>query len=425
MTAEVAILNRVAVALAADSAVTVQGRGGQKVYNTVNKLFGLSKYHPVGVMIFGSADLIGMPWEVIIKTFRKRLAKRSHARLEEYADELQKYLTGNPALFPPEAQGAAIRSFFLAFFSQLATQARNRARNKKEPPEKALEVVTRLFSIKLAEFPFLEGYSEEQLESVVASYEPLLRETWELVLADIPISDDIKALLRKVAGYCLCKAHDFFEPSGVVIAGYGEEDTFPVLCLFQVHYISDNIPRIGTRDVYRVTATETGCVYPFAQRDLVTTFMEGIDPNFDSFIQNAVRDLMMDKYPALISQALGGVPGFDNVALREKLAEVGAGVLEGFANATTRFRHEKHISPITNAVGFLPKDDLAALAESLVNLTSLKKRVTLDTETVGGPIDVVVISKGDGLVWMKRKHYFRPELNPHFFTNYFQEGADE
>src|SRR6266436_5779651 len=375
MTAEVAILNRVAVALAADSAVTVQGRGGQKVYNTVNKLFGLSKYHPVGVMIFGSADLIGMPWEVIIKTFRKRLATRSHARLEEYADELQKYLTGNPALFPPEAQGAAIRSFFLAFFSQLATQARNRARNKKEPPEKALGVATRLFPIKLAEFPFLEGYSEEQLESVVASYEPLLRETWELVLADIPISDDI--------------------------------------------------PRIGTRDVYRVTATETGCVYPFAQRDLVTTFMEGIDPNFDSFIQNAVRDLLMDKYPALISQALGGVPGFDTVALREKLAEVGAGVLEGFANATTRFRHEKHISPITNAVGFLPKDDLAALAESLVNLTSLKKRVTLDTETVGGPIDVVVISKGDGLVWMKRKHYFRPELNPHFFTNYFREDADE
>jgi hypothetical protein len=35
---------------------------------------------------------------------------------------------------------------------------------------------------------------------------------------------------------------------------------------------------------------------------------------------------------------------------------------------------------------------------------------------------VVVISKGDGLIWMRRKHYFRPELNPHFFTNYFREA---
>jgi len=28
------------------------------------------------------------------------------------------------------------------------------------------------------------------------------------------------------------------------------------------------------------------------------------------------------------------------------------------------------------------------------------------TETVAGPIDVAIISKGDGLIWIKRKHYF-------------------
>ena len=44
MTAEIAILNRNAVALAADSAVTLQLPGGQKIHKTVNKLFMLSKY---------------------------------------------------------------------------------------------------------------------------------------------------------------------------------------------------------------------------------------------------------------------------------------------------------------------------------------------------------------------------------------------
>jgi len=53
MTAEIAILNRNAVAMAADSAVTLQLSGGQKIYNTVNKLFALSKYRPVGVMVYG------------------------------------------------------------------------------------------------------------------------------------------------------------------------------------------------------------------------------------------------------------------------------------------------------------------------------------------------------------------------------------
>ena len=62
----------------------------------------------------------------------------------------------------------------------------------------------------------------------------------------------------------------------------------------------------------------------------------------------------------------------------------------------------------------LPKEELAELAEALVNLTSLKRRVSPADETVGGPIDVAIISKGDGLVWIKRKHYFKPELNPRY-----------
>ena len=83
---------------------------------------------------------------------------------------------------------------------------------------------------------------------------------------------------------------------------------------------------------------------------------------------------------------------------------------------------EKYIDPIMTVVGMLPKDELAAMAESLVNLTSFKKKVTMQEETVGGPIDVAVISKGEGFIWIKRKHYFKPELNPQFFANYYREG---
>ena len=69
----------------------------------------------------------------------------------------------------------------------------------------------------------------------------------------------------------------------------------------------------------------------------------------------------------------------------------------------------------------LPKDELAAMSESLINLTSFKRRVSMEEETVAGPIDVAVISKGDGFVWIKRKHYFERELNQQFFDNYYRE----
>lgn len=68
-----------------------------------------------------------------------------------------------------------------------------------------------------------------------------------------------------------------------------------------------------------------------------------------------------------------------------------------------------------------PIDELADVAESLVSLTSLKRRVSMQLETVGGPVDVAVISRGDGFVWIKRKHYFQPEANQHFLANYYRE----
>ncbi|MCP4196209.1 MAG: hypothetical protein GY762_03585 [Proteobacteria bacterium] len=74
-------------------------------------------------------------------------------------------------------------------------------------------------------------------------------------------------------------------------------------------------------------------------------------------------------------------------------------------------------------VSTLPKDELAATAEALVNLTKFKRRVSNEQETVGGPIDVAVITKGDGFVWIKHKHYFKADLNPRFMSKYNQGDA--
>ena len=71
MTAIVAVLNKHAVAIAADSAVTMGDT--HKVVNSANKIFTLSKYHPVAVMTYSSAAFMGVPWDIIIKEYRKEL----------------------------------------------------------------------------------------------------------------------------------------------------------------------------------------------------------------------------------------------------------------------------------------------------------------------------------------------------------------
>ena len=69
----------------------------------------------------------------------------------------------------------------------------------------------------------------------------------------------------------------------------------------------------------------------------------------------------------------------------------------------------------------MPKEELGGMAEAMVNLTSLKRRVSLDQETVGGPVDIAIISKGDGFIWIKRKHYFDTALNPSYINRQLYE----
>ena len=117
--------------MAADSAVTIGVDGGAKIYNTVNKLFGLSKFEPVGTMVWGNADFLGVPWETIIKAFRRKQGKTSYAKLEQYADAFLKFLTNNEVFFPKESQEAAARSILNALLTTLVSRARKDAAEDK------------------------------------------------------------------------------------------------------------------------------------------------------------------------------------------------------------------------------------------------------------------------------------------------------
>ena len=126
MTAEVAILNRQAVALAADSAITVSGPSGQKIFNTVNKLFALSKYHPVGIMVYSSAEVMGVPVETVVKSFRNRLGEKSFATLKGYHDEFVHFLTDDTAFFSEETR----LKHSLSVASEVLWRAYNNAQNE-------------------------------------------------------------------------------------------------------------------------------------------------------------------------------------------------------------------------------------------------------------------------------------------------------
>jgi hypothetical protein len=143
-----------------------------------------------------------------------------------------------------------------------------------------------------------------------------------------------------------------------------------------------------------------------------------VDPNYRGMIQAAIEGIF-EQLPEVIANVVGAT-GPDRTRLMTDLVNAGNSAVGAFRQQMGEYSRQTHVEPIIAAVEALPKDELGAMAESLVNLTSFKRRVTLDAETVGGAIDVAVISKGDGFIWLKRKHYFEADKNPQFLARYGQ-----
>jgi len=433
MTAEIAILNRNAAAMAADSAVTLQLPGGQKIYNTVNKLFMLSKYRAVGVMVYGSGEFMRIPWETIIKMYRAELYNKKYDQLEDYAADFINFFQRENILFPADFQTESAADCLRHGFFHLRKEIDKEVQSiikaigsidevqvKSLVRDKLGEFVTRLE--KLENLP---SFDQNDITNCEAQCQKIIPSVIDDVFEKLPIRENEKELQR-AGSLILCKKFARSDYSGVVIAGYGEKDVFPRLLSYECECIINNKLRYVEDQHVKVGAskdTVVAWVGPFAQREMVNRFMEGVDPKYREAVEGYVSTLLTQGYPNRIAQALDGKISSDlQEAVRKELVELGIKLSEDFTQRLGEYRHAQFIAPVIDSVASLPKDELAAMAESLVNLTAFKRRMTsVETDTVALPIDVAVISKGDGFVWIKRKHYFEPSLNPNFFSNYYRK----
>jgi hypothetical protein len=102
MTTEIAVLNRLGVALAADSAVTISGGGTTKVFDSADKLFELSCTSPVALMLNGNMDCFGMPWEILVKDFRDEHGEERNKSIVTWAESFVSFAESK---LSPDKQG--------------------------------------------------------------------------------------------------------------------------------------------------------------------------------------------------------------------------------------------------------------------------------------------------------------------------------
>lgn len=427
MTAEVAIMNCNAIALAADSAVTV---GNQKIYNSALKVFALSKVAPVGIMVFGNASLVGVPWETIIKEYRKKLDGRTYPVLENYADDFFAFLRKSKKFFPAQATDHFV-------FTQTGSYFHNVVKERLEAAVKELEAKNGTFALAEVNAEFvkvvdatlkeLEGhrrtgdFSADYERKLPTRFKKPINQAMSQVFENLKITPSCKAKLLRISALVFCR--DVFSSlrSGVVIAGFGESEIYPSVATYDVEGVVDGRIRfrLDKSSCDKMIGGNHARIIPFAQKDMVVSFMEGVSPELRGFISKFLNH-SFSRLPELMELKSFKLPAATIKKIEANFQDKVKQLFKDFQTDLAGVIREGQVDPIMSMVSVLPKDELAAMAEALVNLTAFKRKMSESMETVGGPIDVAVISKGDGLVWVKRKHYFPAQLNQHFFANYFR-----
>lgn len=422
MTCEIAIMNRQAIALAADSAMTVTYLEGTKrierYFKGANKIFQLSNYHPVGIMIYGSSTLHEVPWELIVKDFRNYLRKKAFNTLEEYAAEFFAFIEGHERLFPVDFQDRIFREEAYKAVLLHIIEAHEAVKQATDKAAAYRDFFANKFAEVSQKQPH-ERFTQEDLDAALARHRTSLESQVEELLASISFEAAIEAAIdrSKLVEFAIrglfATPEKLFKSTGIVIAGFGDHDYFPRYAEYECFALLQG--KLMWRQKERKEISPVN--YPahikaFAMTDMVDTFQIGISPD----VFTAARSQWAESLRAVIGMIGKDLPGAENAE------ELIGRVLARYTDLWFKAAWEAHALPLLRVVGSLPIDEMANLAETLVQLQSLKEKVTKPTESVGGPIDVAVISKSDGFIWIKRKHYFEASLNPRFFIRQREAG---
>lgn len=426
MTAQVVLMNGLGVAIASDSAVT----SGHKVMHGSEKIFELPAPHKAAVLVSGNAEFMFHPWEAVLSAWSGELPAQLQS-MDDYRSSLQKFLrtmatqegrltvfestylmntylhggtleTVNQilknVLFPAFEQILEPEDF--KYFCESPWDQEFRAKvSKLVTPKMVSDIegqVDQTIAKRTEEFQALDGISYSQAGIWIKKY-------WDLFEDDLtPSSLDLTAwpdfpelddMVWRIHSSFLVHPDDNY--SYVALVGYGAGDLFPSA---SGSFIYGAIG--GT-----LLKTSEGSVAPsgkpqhifLGQTDTLDSLVRGDDRLLINTAIESTRNTLTeiaDRLSTSDSDDVRSVREYitstlDKPSLVEDMREVG---------------YDKREQPFTKAIGMAPIQDLAEFASQLVSIQAAISALSQDIPTVGGSVDVAVITHRRGFKWIRQKN---------------------
>ena len=327
MTVVVGILNKRGVAIAADSATSNNILNNnkinkeeekeknvveKKVVNSGNKMLRLSDHMPIGVMIVGNAQISGIPWDIIIRWYRKQLGNKTFSSVLDAAKNLLSVLEGQD------------------FFNEAAS----------------------------------------------------------------------------------VYIYKYQDPTQLVFAGYGSEQQYPQLVNIDITGVKEGGPSINANGEYYsqfsikhnivshcvITDNHPSEICYFGQNNIAAALTDDITENTEihQFCLDTAT-IIQNKLKELSKEGLIDITDMPDHHFYH----------QGMLSVFMKYNEDSHQQWL-DAIEHYTLQEMAALAENLINATELYHKLMCLDESVGGLIDLAVITREDGFQWLNRKSWYEP-----------------
>lgn len=407
MTAEILVMNRSAVAFAAQGGLTAGYGPDPAPTRDSAKIFGLFDGAPVALMIYGRADLLGQPWQSLITHYSETSERPEAKTVQDYANHFMEFIDNNIWMFTEQDQRAHLEGLLAAIYSRVIDEAAELyafaaegAPNEFDALNQAIDAWHARYQHTAAgdDVPLLDRFQEWRDESFWERYRKEIEGVLESVFGDVRLSEKAVGKLWDIAFFAATRNRFYEGCTGLVFAGYGQEELMPSMCSYYISsVINFQLKRAVDWKKAITSQPPQSAVVPFAQAEVTNRLMRGIDTGFERDLVRAVEQLVGEVGVHLVNSAPGLQATAKRAVKQELFERLLPDALETFQSWLDNYVPERNISPLLRSLESVGSDDLLRTARALVELNALGR----DLPAAGERLDAAVVTRKEGFTWQR------------------------
>lgn len=399
MSTGVCVINSNGIALAADSAGTyTSDTGNQMFYNSMDKVFSLSDKNIFGAIAYGNMSIYNISIDQLLGEFKTYID--SQAPFDDLFDVWPQFQNFIKEKYTYYRFDEAERDYCRWVLQTLIKDWGGEIKKVATETDAVAQITNILDNLRqyINTHIKISGFDINQY--ILSKYNDIYEEQIDIVVPELKAYADLnnRFWLLLSEYFQLLLEVESNNRTGFFFAGYGSNDAFPKCLHIEIHKIFKEKIKY-TEEKRFIGNGKNSEIIPLAQNEVILTFCRGISSEFIESIPKKVNDLMVAQIDSLSSADFSDE---QKGKIKNELNKC----KEQLANEINLEIQTNNVQPIFDSVKLIALPEMAFLAESLVNITTLKRTFALDgkQQTVGGPTDVAILSKPNGFVWIKQKH---------------------